>query len=101
MDRKTVNLKDLPQEQFEIVAALAVRALCEIANYQDPEELREEEAEPEEPDEDGYGYGNAGGLDAEEVVEMAYENVLQTARSAINAVVGQIEPLLAVDSTRP
>lgn len=74
--REAIDLRNLPPAQYEIIAALAVKAICDIANYEDPENLRAEEEKGEEDGQSGYG------LDPDEVVEMAYDNVLATARRA-------------------
>lgn len=74
---KIVNVRGLNAAQYEEIAAIAVDALCTIANYTDPEELRADE-EGDDPHA-GYGLG-----DADEVIEMAYDNVLTTARMAID-----------------
>lgn len=77
--REPIDLRNLPPAQYEIIAAMAVQAICAIANYEDPEVLRADEENNE--DDDGNitsGYG----LDPEEVIEMAYDNVLATARRA-------------------
>lgn len=57
---------------------LLARALERIANYQDPEEIREET----EQDEEDNDYRVIG---ADETIEMAYENVLFEARNALKA----------------
>lgn len=86
-----VDLRDLDPKRYELVAALAVNALCRIANYENPEDLRTAEEADADAD-DGFEAGGGYGLDPDEVIEMAYDNVLSEARAAVANIRRALEP---------
>ena len=82
-DSITLDVGNCPQERRDLYAAIAMNALCEIANYEDPENLKDDE--------------QLSVLRGDEMIEMAYENVLETARSAIDEILATMEKLDAGD----
>ena len=78
----SVDLRDLPLEQYELIAAMAVQTLCSIANYDDAETIRKNEELNDANCDVGRGYG----LDPDEAIEMAYDNVLGAVRSALGRI---------------
>ena len=78
MANRTVNLVGLDRETLLIIAERACAALTGIANNLTSDEGDEDDTEEE------------FGLDIEEVIEMAHDNMIGTARRSLDSVIATI-----------
>lgn len=87
VEHVAINLIGIPRDDLLIIADRACSALAAIANHMTSDEGDRDDTEEE------------FGLDYDEVVEMAHDNLIVRARSTLNSIVSDFPNAKAKDPT--